>query len=148
MSVSAVMYVAVSLMAIIGGIAAFVRWAHPHFKARRIRERAKDFAILGGPIIDPLTGKTTGVQPPIGQWMSDINGGLSKLTATVSSLNDAHRRLEVVEANQAALQRDVAELKKARTERMVTQAESAQMWRALADKDPELLRPGFDEDDD
>ena len=36
------------------------------------------------------------------------------------------------------VERDVAELKEARTERMIAQAESAQMYRALADGDPDL----------
>lgn len=140
MSVTAVTYVAASLMAIIGGVVAFVRWAHPHFKARRIRERAKDFAILGGPIIDPLTGKTTGVQPPIGQWMSDIKGDINHLAQVVGE----HAELRKTSVDH---EHRIKALEDARAEQMITKAESAQMWRALADKDPELLRPGFDEDD-
>lgn len=166
MSVPAVMYVAVSLMAIIGGIAAFVRWAHPAIKAYVAKARARDLAILGGPIIDPLTSEKTGEQPSLGVWivqtskqMADTNANLAaanktleKLTDIVSNqihetLADHAQQLKERAENEALLRRDVDDLMKARDERMITQAESAQMWRALADKDPELLRPGFDEDD-
>lgn len=144
---SVVIATTASLVVAIGGLTGWIRWAHPKWRARRERERQKDFALLGGPIKDPLTGKQVGTQPPLGQWMADINGGLSKLTETVSSLNDAHRRLNTVETRQAQLIRDVDDLKKARDERIAAHLDSAHAWRALTDGDPDLLPRQLPDDD-
>lgn len=173
MNVVALAYLGASIVAVIGGIVAFVRWAHPAIKAHMARERAKDLAILGGPIIDPLTSEKIGEQPSLGVWivqtskqMADTNANLAaanktlkKLTDIVSNqihetLADHAQQLKERAENEAVLRRDVNDLMKARDERTALHLESAYMLKLAGEGDPDLQPPRkvdaeqIDEDDD
>jgi len=93
-----------SLAVLLTAWISWVKWAHPKWTARQAREKAKEFALLGGPVIDPLTGKTTSIQPPLGQWMGDINGSLQNLTDVLTAqshqadqITDLQHRMSAVE---------------------------------------------------
>lgn len=147
-----------SLVVAIGSITGWLAWARPRLKARRDRERRKDFALLGGDLIDPLTGKKVGEQPPLGQWMASsselmtntnrnleaTNRNLQKLTELVSTqvhaqLSDHETRITTGEKERAQIQRDMDEFKKARDERIAAHLDSAYMLKLAADgNDPDL----------
>lgn len=85
---------------------------------------------LGGrpPLVDKASGKEVApALPPLGVRLSNIDDNLARLADTIDSLNDAHRRIDAVEQR-------VSVLEDSRVERVVAQAESAHMWRAVADK--------------
>lgn len=78
-------------------------------------------------IIDKVSGKEVSpAVPPLGEQLSTINDTMSKLVAVIESNHDAHVRLDNHEGR-------ISELEAARLERLVSQAESAHMWRAVAD---------------
>lgn len=116
-----------------GAIAWLVHKLWPRMRAKRERERAKDFAILGGPIRDPLSGKVLAVQPPLGQWMSGIKDDISNLSTIVARQAEQNDRISANTADVSELKVRVKTLEEDRTERIVTRAESAQMWRAVAE---------------
>lgn len=135
-------------VAVLGLIGGWWKWGRPRIKRARRTVTAVIETLVGR---DAITDASTGrelvpAQAGLGVRMAQVEDGqrtqaetLAKLTETVASLNDAHRRLDAVE-------HDVAELKQARNERAIAQAESAQMYRLLAEGDPDLLPPPKSDD--
>lgn len=107
----------------------FAKRVWPWWHKRRSRREAEHIAIVGRPaILDPMTGKELSpAQPGIAQWMPATNEKIDKLADAVSKLAEAHVRLDDHEQR-------ITELERARAERVVSQAESAHMWRAIADQ--------------
>ena len=144
----------------IGGIAGYWRWVRPRIKRAQQTATAIVETLVGRePIVDAATGKElVPAQPGMGVRLASVEDGqrtqaetIAKLTETVLKLDDAHHRLDTVETDMATIKSDVSALKAAAWERIATKAESAQMWRAVADADPDLLpnRPlEAPEDDD
>lgn len=80
------------------------------------------------PIIDKITGKEVApAVPPLGEQLGSIHETMSKLVAVIESNQDAHHRIDNHEAR-------ITVLEDGRVERIVSQAESAQMWRAVANE--------------
>lgn len=80
------------------------------------------------PIIDKITGKEVApAVPPLGEQMASINDTMGKLVAVIESNQDAHHRIDNHETRLVVLE-------EGRVERIVAQAESAQMWRAVANE--------------
>lgn len=126
MSVADYLSAGAALAAILAALGSWHRWVKPRMKAYQDRERAKDFAILGGPVIDPLTGRTIATQPPIGQWMSGIDASLKHLSDLLQAQTQQAEQI-------ADLEHRVAALEQSRTEQVITRAESAQAF-ALMNK--------------
>lgn len=85
--------------------------------------------------VDPASGRRVPALPPLTTRMALVESGVKELTETtvqlartVESLNDAHRRIDDHEVRIHALESGTAE-------RIAARAESAQMWRAVADND-------------
>jgi len=93
-------------------------------------------------IHDAATGKElVPAQPGLGVRIATLEEGFSEL-AKQSHRMDTLERQMMQQGEQLQLHAtEIAALKRAETERIVTRAESAQMWRAVADGDPDLAPP-------
>lgn len=99
-------------------------------KAKRAWNRGVGFfqAIAGR---DPIVDKASGAElspavPPIGERLASIDSGLSRLVEVIESTQNAHARIDNHETR-------ITSLEVGTVERIVTKAESAEMWRAVAD---------------
>jgi hypothetical protein len=119
----------VAVVTVLGAGAPFVfKKVVPAVRRRRETREAMHAAIIGAPAVrDKATGE---IRAPAIPGIADRMGAMEKhmavMAETVASLNDAHSRLDGVEERVKALE-------EARVERVVAQAESAQIWRAVAD---------------
>ena len=126
-----------SLWAILAGtivglpsiLAGWIKWVLPRYQRWQGKRDAEHEALAGRPaVVDKATGKVLApARPGIGEWMGSINDQMSALTEAVKSRAHVHERID-------RLTDRVKALEEARAERIVAQAESAHMWRALADE--------------
>jgi hypothetical protein len=117
----------VGLIAIIGALVAWLRWVRPKIHRGRKEIVAVRDAILGR---DAITDSVTGTEiapalPGMGVRMAHQEKQMELLTTAVAQIADSHQRLESLETRVQALEN-------ASVERVVTRAESAQAWRAIA----------------
>jgi hypothetical protein len=116
-------------LAILGITAIFVGWwrgwwESPRRREARARDKAVAEAILGEPAVHDLAGNIIMPSKP------GLVSRTSTLEAAVSTLVDQDTRIKHLETDHGAR---LKALEDARVERLVTQAESAHMWRAVAD---------------
>lgn len=118
-------------------LAGWVKWARPRLTEHLRRERAKDDAILGRPpVLDSITGKELApAVPALGVRLSNIEGVIVRLAESdaerkiiITQLTRHDRQIENLDAR-------ITRVEEGQLERIVTKAESAQMWRAVADND-------------
>ena len=117
----------VGLATLIAGIAAFIRWGLPKYRAAR-RTTRKVVATLVGTeeVRDPITNQLVRpAQPGVGVQVSDLRLAVTKLV-------EQQANTEALQGQVHDLDKRVSELEAARAERVVTQIESAEMWRAVA----------------
>lgn len=152
-------------------IGIWVGWAR--YLGPRVRKKLRRLGgmidSLAGrdPIVDPVSHRQIAPPlPPLGERLAGFedeqrsqsraleklsttqanqSAALDKLATTVQSLVDAHKRLDDHDRRLESHGHRLDKLELARVERIVTQAESAQAWRAVADKDAELVEPEDDE---
>lgn len=80
-----------------------------------------------GPITDLATGRVLSpAQPPLGNRIANVEEAVSELREVVKLLTAVQRRLDEHASR-------ISSLEDGRLERIVTKAESAQAWRAVAD---------------
>lgn len=107
----------------------WLKWGMPRFRRWRERLEAEHEALAGRPaLVDKASGEE--VAPPVpslGKRLAKIDDTLQDLTGVVRELATTTKRVDDHE------QRIVA-LEQSRVERVVSQAESAHMWRAIADQ--------------
>lgn len=132
MSPDAWIAVIVGTCTLLGIIAGWVRWLRPRYrKARRTASAITETLVGRDAIIDPATGRElVPSQPGLGVRMAAMEEAIVRLSHMDS-------RVTTVEQATADNQRRITALEEARIERIVTQAESAQAWRAVADRDVE-----------
>lgn len=113
---------------LVASVPFFLKKVIPAVRRRRERREAMHVAIVGSPpVVDRATGKQRApAVPGIAERMETMETHMAVMARTVASLNDAHERLD-------GLDERIQTLEDARVERVVSQAESAQMWRAVAD---------------
>lgn len=99
-------------------------WESPRRRETRARDKAVAEAILGEPEVHDLAGKVIMPAKP------GLVSRTSTLELAVSTLIDQDARIKHLETDHGAR---LKALEDARVERLVTQAESAHMWRAVAD---------------
>lgn len=118
-------------------LAAFIRWARPKWRRMTSRWTAAGDALLGREAIhEPITGRELApALPGIGQRMATVEDAVKTLTETVSRLDAINERLDRHEAQIGTNTENIAAIMTAAAERIVTKAEAAEMWRAIADKD-------------
>lgn len=113
---------------------AWAKYLGPRIKAKWVRFVGFFQTIAGrDPIVDKVTGKE--VSPavlPLGEHLASINDNMAQLIEVVRSNQDAHHRIDGHETRINALE-------SGRVERIVSQAESAEMWRAVANQSPDLM---------
>lgn len=107
---------ACTLLAILGG---WFRWVRPRYRRTKAEAVSIRDAIIGRePVVDTITGKQISpALPGIGQRIATVEDALLKLTDQQAQLNEHDQRITILE--------------EARAERVITQAESAAMWRAV-----------------
>lgn len=117
----------VGIVALIGAIAAFVRWGLPRYRKARSTGRKVVATLVGTEEVrDPITNQLIRpAQPGVGVQVSDLRLAVTKLVE-----QQAHT--EALQGQFHDLDRRVTNLEEARAERFVAQAESAEMWRAVA----------------
>lgn len=125
---------ALGVAALLGVLVGWVRWVRPKIRRGRREVTAVRDAILGrDAITDSITGKEIEpALPGMGVRMAQQEQQMAIITDAVAKIADSHLRLESLESR-------VKVLEDARVERVVTQVESAQAWRAIAnahDADP------------
>lgn len=105
-------------------------------RAKRAWGRSVGFfqAIAGrDPIVDKASGKELSpAVPPLGERLASIDDTMLRLVTVIESNQDAHHRIDNVEVRVDALEQG-------RVERIVSQAESAEMWRAVANQSPDVV---------
>jgi hypothetical protein len=121
-------------LAILGIVGLFVGWwrgwwESPRRREARARDKAVAEAILGEPAVHDLAGKIIAPAQP------GLVARTSTLEQAVSTLVDQDARIKYLETNHGAR---IKALEDARVERLVSQAESAHMWRAVADNAADL----------
>ena len=127
----------VGAIAIVAAIVGFFRWGLPKYRAAR-RTTRKVVATLVGTeeVRDPITNQLIRpAQPGVGVQVSDLRLAVTKLV-------EQQANTEALQGQVLDLDKRVSELEAARAERVVTQIESAEMWRAVAninetDHDPD-----------
>lgn len=94
-------------------------------------------ALVGRPsIYDPASGRELAPElPGIGQRMATVEDAVKTLTETVAALDSINHRLDRHERQIGQNTENIAVIMTAAAERIVTKAEAAEMWRAIADKD-------------
>lgn len=117
--------IAVGLSALLGG---WWRWVRPRYrKAKRTVAAVTETLVGRDAITDPSTGRElVPAQPGLGVRMATMEEAIVRLS-------HMDGRVTAVETTVGEHTRQIAELRDARIERLVTQAESAQAWRAMAD---------------
>ena len=114
-------------VALAGVVLGWLRWVRPKIHRGRKEVVAVRDAILGREAItDSVTGKEIApALPGMGVRMAHQESQMALLTDAVAKIADSHGRLESLEDRVKALE-------EASVERIVTRAESAQAWRAIA----------------
>lgn len=108
-----------------GGLLGWWKTTQP----RRERSRAADDAILGdSPVLDRFGAEMNPGRPGLIHRVAELEHGLKTLAEIVADQREMRNDLK-------NLRVDVDHLKDARAERLVTHAESAYVWKALADRD-------------
>lgn len=125
-STQALAGIAGSLVIILGGIGAWVRWVRPGYRRTKADFIAARDAVVGrDAIVDTITGKELApALPGVGVRLDKQEQQMDLLTTAVAKIADSHVRLEDHEARIHALEA-------AAVERVVARAESAQAWRAM-----------------
>ncbi|MBO9523416.1 MAG: hypothetical protein J7518_17950 [Nocardioidaceae bacterium] len=123
-----------------GLIAIWVGWvklARPRVRKLFKGWRAAQDALLGRePIIDPASGRELApALPGIGQRMATVEDAVKMLAENVAALDAVNRRVDRIETQVGANTENIAALMTATAERIITKAEAAEMWRAVANKD-------------
>lgn len=127
---------AASVVALLGIIGGWLRWVRPRWRRASREVVAVRDSILGrDAIVDSITGREIApALPGIGQRVATIEQALVTLAGQ-------EERFTAIEENQSDFARRLGALEQARLERVVTQAESANAWRAVAaahgDVDPD-----------
>lgn len=116
-----------ALVAVFSLIAAWWRWVRPRWhSARRTATAVVETLVGREPIIDAATGRElVAPQPGLGMRMATIESALEKLADAKTTLDDHETR--------------IGHLERSQMERLVARAESAQMFRAIANNDPDLI---------
>jgi hypothetical protein len=112
---------------VLTGLAAWLRWVRPRIQKTRGEVVAIRDSILGrDPIVDTITGREIEpALPGIGVRMAANEHNLERLTDAVSQIAQSHARLENHEER-------IVQLEAGAVERVMTKAESAAAWRAIA----------------
>lgn len=118
---------ALGITALLGVFVGWVRWVRPKIRNGRREVVAVRDAILGRDAIhDSITGKEIEpALPGMGVRMAHQEQQMQILTEAVAKIADSHLALE-------NLEKRVKVLEDARMERVVSRAESANAWRAIA----------------
>lgn len=112
-------------------------------RARRLWRRV-DGALdtLGGrpPIVDNESGRELApALPPLGERLATMEDALVRLATTSERMDEESRRLDTVTEQVGDLTRRVTVLETSSVERIAAHAESAQMWRAVAERDTDVV---------
>jgi len=130
----AAIYTACGLLALWVG---WIKLARPKLRRARNRVSGAIDALMGREAIsDPVSGKELApALPGIGQRMATVEDTLAKLTEVVSEQAKLNGRVDRIEDQVGRNTENLAVIMAATAERIVTKAEAAEMWRAIADKD-------------
>ena len=153
-SLNAWLAAGLTLTAIVGAVASWLKWLGPQRKARaekraeRERDRVAQRDVLLGrdPVKDSITNEVIApALPGIGKRMASQelestrqSQQLTEITRALTTLAESHKhqlvqdaRLDRHDSDLRDLRADVSRLDAAYVERIVTKAESAQAWRAV-----------------
>jgi hypothetical protein len=130
----------VAVYTLCGLLVLWVGWikaVRPKIRRFRTRWNQAGDALLGrDPIVDTITGREVSpALPGIGQRMATVEDAVKTLTDTVARLDAINERLDRHEAQIGTNTENIAAIMVAAAERIITKDESAQMWRAIADKE-------------
>lgn len=136
-------YVAVAgaVVTVLGGGGVLGWWwrKQPQREEERARNTAVAVAILGEPAVPDRSGaELQPARPGLVHRVGTLEEAVVEFRHTLGLLTETLKRLDEHE-------RRLGELERARTERALAQAESAQMWRAVADRD--VLDSDADDED-
>lgn len=127
--------VAVTIVSVVGG-AVIALW-------RRKAPQVRAFCRRVDGTLDAIVGREAYVDTASGRRVP----ALPPLTNRVANVEEAIIRLTRFEERVGSLEHRVTALEDGRVERTVARAESAQMWRAIADHDPDLIPPDLSDDE-
>lgn len=123
----------VGIAALIGAIAAFVRWGLPRYRQARSTTRAVVATLVGTEEVrDPITNELIRpAQPGVGVQVSDLRMAVTKLVEQQAHTEALQGHFHDLERRTKTNEDDIAELKAAQVERIVSRAESAAAFRAI-----------------
>jgi len=124
---------ALALGALVGLIAAWLRWVRPRIRKTKATMTAATDAIVGRPaVLDSITGEErVPALPGIGVRMAHQEQQMELLAITVTKLVDQQTHQLALEQRVSAHDKRLEALEEAAVERIFTKSESIAAWQAM-----------------